>query len=100
MVDLSDLNIPTAKECREMSEKDEAFKACIKRNIESIKKAIERHEDHSVLWLSGYSESKKEFIHFGKDVILNALRPYGYREYTRPVYIGGVLQLTDFITWY
>ena len=91
------VDIPQAEELRRNSLNGRALKDCVKRTVERIKYAAENGQTYAVMETACTIDGKT--VDIGAHAILGALKPYGYKEYTEPVYSGSVLQDLDFITW-
>ena len=93
-----DIDIPLASDLRAKTfRQNAALKKCVQRTVERIKYAADNHQTYAVMDTAVSVDGNN--IDVGKQAVLTALKPYGYREYTEPVYSGGVRQDLDFITW-
>ena len=93
----------TADDAKRMRKGDKAFQEALQKSVDStieyIKRAIERGEDYSIISTHSFKDKEGENRYISEYQVLEELKKYGYSEYRKPVYNGGVLQIGPFITW-
>ena len=93
----------TAADARKMRKENKAFQEALQKSvdytIEYIKRAIERGEDYSIISTHSFKDKEGENRYISEYQVLEELKKYGYSEYRKPVYSGGILQIGPFVTW-
>lgn len=93
----------TANDAKRMREENTAFQEALQESVDStiecIKRAIKRGEDYSVISAHCFKDKEGENRYISEYQVLEELKKYGYSEYRKPVYSGGVLQIGPFVTW-
>lgn len=93
----------TAADARRMREENTAFQKALQESVDytikDIKKCIELGRDYSSISTCFFKDKNGNDRMVSRYQVLDELKELGYREYRKPVYIGGVPQIGPFVTW-